>query len=156
MAEPVVGTAEDLRGVDGPLRGQRHLRHALDLVKTHHRESLPPELLGLLWASSERDRAPVFTIVGEWTRHWWSLRSPGAGSGARAGIAGCSASVDLVRDEVVALVDLSAGVLPKRASEPRKNQRAPQSLHPLRTPRHQGSPQMLRASPAVGGSVQMG
>ena len=74
---------------------------------------------------------PVFTIGGEWTRHSWYLRLPGPPGGPRAGIVRCEAPAELVRDEVVALADVSAAVLPRYASEAHKDSRAPQNLYPI-------------------------
>jgi hypothetical protein len=131
MADEVIGAAGELLVVDGPLRGRGHLRHAIGLVKTHHTEYLPPELLGVLRALTAGERTPVFTIGGEWTRHSWYLRLPGPGGGPRAGIVRCEAPSELTRDEVVALADTSASVLSAYASEPHKDQRAPQNLYPI-------------------------
>lgn len=131
MAEEVVGAEGELLVIDGPLRGRGHLRHAVGLIKTHHTEYLPAELLGVLRALGAGERTPVFTIGGEWTRHSWYLRLPGPPGGPRAGIVRCEAPAELVRDEVVALADVSAAVLPRYASEAHKDSRAPQNLYPI-------------------------
>lgn len=131
MAGEVVGAEGEVLVIDGPLRGRGHLRHAVGLVKTHHTEYLPVELLGVLRALGPGERTPVFTIGGEWTRHSWYLRLPGPPGGPRAGIVRCEASSELSRDEVVGLATLSAAVLPRYASEAHKDSRAPQNLYPI-------------------------
>ena len=122
---------EGLLVIDGPLRGRQNLRSAIGLIKTHHTDYLPTELLPVLRSLDHGERTPVFTIGGMWTRHSWYLRLPGPGGSPRAGIVRCECSSDLNAEKAVAMANVSARVLPRYASEAHKDTRAPQNLYPI-------------------------
>ena len=132
VADHALGPGDDgLLIVDGPLRGRQHLQHAIGLIKTHHTEYLPAELLGVLRSLAPGERTPVFTIGGSWTRHSWYLRLPGLPGSPRAGIVRCESSPSLQADQAIAMANTSARLLPRYASEAHKDSRAPQNLYPI-------------------------
>ena len=122
---------EGLLVIDGPLRGRQNLRSAVGLIKTHHTDYLPTELLPVLRALEPGQRTPVFTIGGMWTRHSWYLRLPGPGGSPRAGIVRCECSSDLNAEKGIAMANVAARILPRYASEAHKDTRAPQNLYPI-------------------------
>jgi hypothetical protein len=122
---------EGLLVIDGPLRGRQNLRSAVGLIKTHHTDYLPTELLHVLRALEAGQRTPVFTIGGMWTRHSWYLRLPGPGGSPRSGIVRCECSSDLTAEKAIAMANVTARVLPRYASEAHKDTRAPQNLYPI-------------------------
>jgi hypothetical protein len=122
----------DLVVVDGPLRRRDHIRGAVGFVKTHHVAYLPPaqhRIVGLLGAG---ERTPLFTLGTGWNRFSWYLRLPGATTGAPwSGVVRCECSEDLSPAEARGVADVSARTLPRFASEPHKDPRAPQNLYPI-------------------------
>jgi hypothetical protein len=83
-----------------------------------------------------------------WTRHSWYVRLPGSGGAPLAGVVRCECTADLAPADVTTLADVTAAVLPRYASEPHKDQRAPQNLYPIggleRELRHRlGDPALL-------------
>jgi hypothetical protein len=127
------GTAvvDDLLVVDGPLRGRQHLPRTVGMVKTHNVVYLAPEQNRVVAALRPGQRTPVFTIGTGWSRHSWYLCLPGGEDAPWAGVVRCEASADLAAPDVVALADTTATVLPRFASEPYKDARAPQNLYPI-------------------------
>jgi hypothetical protein len=122
---------DDLLVVDGPLRGGAHLERAVGYIKSHHSEYLPPELNSLVGSLAPRQRTPVFRMVTTWERYSWYLRLPCAPGAPWAGVIRVEASVDLDREQVVALANLTQVVLPRYASAEYKDARAPQNLYPI-------------------------
>lgn len=121
----------DLLVLDGALRGRAHIPGAVGYIKSHQRSYLPDELHSVVGGLSAGQRTPVFGLTTTWKRHSWYLRLPGGGDGAWAGIARLEASADLTVSAVTALADASARVLPRLASAPHKDPRAPQNLTPI-------------------------
>jgi hypothetical protein len=122
---------DDLLVVDGPLRGRRSLARTVGMIKTHNVEYLPAAQNLIVGRLAAGERTPVFFIGGNWSRHSWYLRLPGAEDAPWAGVVRCEASADLSRAEVIALAEASAAVLPRYASERYKEPRAPQNLYPI-------------------------
>jgi hypothetical protein len=138
----------DLIVIDGPLRGRQHIAGAVGFVKSHEVAYLPPELHRVIGALGTGERTPVFTIGTSFSRHSWYLRLPGPVAAPWAGIVRCECSSDLSPRDAVALADTSSAVLPRFASEPHKDPRAPQNLYPIggleRDLRHRlGDPRLL-------------
>lgn len=134
--------------VDGPLRGRQHLTGAVGLVKTHHVDYLPAEVRGVLRALGPGQRTPVFTIGTTWSRHSWYLRLPGPNGGPMAGIVRIEAAATLSPADAARLADVTATMLPRFASTPHKDPRAPQNLVPIaglerELRRRLGDPQLL-------------
>ncbi len=130
-ALPASNDGGDLLVIDGPLRGRSHLPRAIGYVKTHRKQYLPPELSTVVTKLAPGQRTPVFRLGTNWHRHSWYLRLPAQGGAPWAGIVRLECSADLAKPSAVALADLSAVTLPRFASSPYKDPRAPQNLAPV-------------------------
>jgi uncharacterized protein len=116
--------------VDGPLRGRQQLADTVGMVKTHYRQYLPDDLRPLLRHLDPGERTPLFRIGGPFLRQSWYVRLPG-GEGPMAGIVRCECSPHVPTDAAIRLAGWSAAILPRFASEPHKDPRAPQNLYPI-------------------------
>jgi hypothetical protein len=121
----------DLLVVDGPLDGSVAIDHAVGYVKTHHVAYLDGALADVVAQLAPGQRTPVFLATSSWTRFSWYLRLPFGTGHAWAGIVRCEVSGDLPVPEVITLADLTAATLPRFASQPHKDRRAPQNLYPI-------------------------
>lgn len=128
---PTGAAAGELLVVDGPLGDRRHIPGAVGYVKTHHVSYLPADLQRVVTALDAGDRTPLFAIGDRRFRYSWYLRLPGAATHPWWGIVRCEASGDLTRAEAVALADRVTATLPRFASQPHNDPRAPQNLHPI-------------------------
>lgn len=128
-AEPDDG--DDLLVVDGPLRGRAHLPRALGYVKTHRRQYLPAELTAVVTTLPPGHRSPVFRLGTSWHRYTWYLRLPGGSGAPWSGVVRAECAAELSRTAAVGLADLSVVALPRFASTPYKDPRAPQNLVPI-------------------------
>lgn len=117
--------------VDGPLRQRHRTAGTIGYVKTHHRSYLPEPVRPVVAALAAGQRTPVFQIGGAWSRWSWYQRLPVAIAHDWAGIVRCEASLELPIDRVGGLADRVAAVLPRFASAPQKDPRAPQNLYPI-------------------------
>jgi len=103
-------------------------------VKRLLQNYLDPEPAALLKRLEVGERTPVFLIEGaRAARYSWYLRL-GVGRPVDTALAGVvrletSAALDLAR--VTALADLSARYVPRFASDPTRDTRAPQNLYPI-------------------------
>ena len=136
MTEVEVGIASKVDGaqlvvIDGPLRGRTHIDHAVGFIKSHAVRYLPDEQHALVGMLQPGERTPVFTIGSSWSRHSWYLRLPGPSGSPWSGIARCECSPDLAPSAAIELANTTAAVLPRFASEPHKDTRAPQNLYPI-------------------------
>ena len=132
VSEEARAGSDDLLVVDGPLRsGRMHLPYVLGYVKTHRVEYLPRELSTVVTQLRAGQRSPVFDLGSRWRRHAWYLRLPGTGGGPWAGVVRVECAADLPVNRAVELADLSAVTLPRFASTPYKDPRAPQNLVPV-------------------------
>jgi len=123
--------APSLLMVDGPLRERARIPGAVGYVKTHHRSYLPEGAGAIVGALVAGQRTPVLRIGGRWSRWTWYLRLPGEVRHAWAGIVRCEASTDVAVHDVPALADRVTATLPRFASVPQKDPRAPQNLYPI-------------------------
>ena len=121
----------DLIVVDGPLYGRQHLPHTVGYIKTHRVHYLGGDAAKTVAALAPGDRTPLFRFTTSWTRHSWYLRLPGPMAHAWSGIVRLEAPAELTVDQCVALAELSSRVLPRFASAPHKDPRAPQNLYPI-------------------------
>lgn len=121
----------DLLVVDGPLRQRQRLANAVGYVKTHHAAYLPDAVRPVVARLDCGQRTPVFRIGGRFSRWSWYLRLPCAVDHGWAGVVRCEASPELRADDAFALADLVAAALPRFASAPQKDPRAPQNLYPI-------------------------
>ena len=122
---------DELLVVDGPLGDRRHIAGAVGYVKAHHVSYLPTAEQGVVAALAPGQRTPLFAVGDRRFRYSWYLRLPGPATHPWWGIVRCEASGDLRRDEAVAVADRVAATLPRFASQPHNDTRAPQNLHPI-------------------------
>jgi hypothetical protein len=120
----------DLLVVDGPLRGRR-TPDTIGYVKTQRQPYLPASLIPVVTALRSGQRTPVFLRGTSWRSYSWYLRLPGAGGAPWAGIVRMECPADLTPQAAIALADLSLVTLPRFASAPYKDPRAPQNLIPI-------------------------
>ena len=117
--------------LDGPLSGRESVPGAMGYIKSHRVEYLPPANAAAVAALAAGERSPVFFIESTWSRYSWYVRLPGGAGHPWAGIARCEAAKQLTPAEAIALADRSAATLPRYASEPYREPRAPQNLYPV-------------------------
>jgi hypothetical protein len=125
------GDDADLVVVDGPLRDRRHVPGVVGYVKTHHVRYLDPgheETIGQLVAGQ---RTPLFHIGGGFARWSWYVKLPHAVGYPWAGVIRGEAPPGLDVAEAAHVADQLTAVLPRFASQPHKDPRAPQNLHPI-------------------------
>lgn len=138
MAELEIAAAEeacnggcDLLIVDGPLRGRGHLPNAVGFIKTHQVAYLPPAQHGVVSALEAGQRTPVFATGTAFSRYACYLRLPGGLATPWAGVVRLEVPADLDVPDAIALLARAAGALPRYASKPHKEPRAPQNLYPI-------------------------
>ncbi len=125
------GCAPELLVVDGPLGDRRHIPGAVGYVKTHHVTYLPVTQQRVATALRAGERTPLFAIGDRRFRYSWYLRLPGAATHPWWGVVRCEASGDLSLAEATAVADRVTATLPRFASQPHNDPRAPQNLHPI-------------------------
>lgn len=124
--------ADQLVVLDGPLPERGGPPDTIGYVKSHHMAYLPDAQAATVGKLEAGQRTPLFVIQTNRSRYSWYLRLPGPRSGHPwAGVVRCEASADLGVDRAVALADRSAATLPRFASQPHKEARAPQNLYPI-------------------------
>jgi hypothetical protein len=117
--------------VDGPLRQHGHLPGTVGSIKTQHRAYGPPVVLETVARLGAGERTPVFVVGDVFARYSWYLRLAGPITHPLAGIVRCEAATDLPTRDAIALADRITRCLPRFASEPHKDPRAPQNLYPI-------------------------
>lgn len=127
------GGVNDLVVFDGPLRGRVGTR-TVGLIKTQHVQYLDIDEQQVVTTLEPGQRSPLFTIG---SRFSWYLRLPGPRTHGWAGIVRCESSTN--SDDIngaiataAALADRVSATLPRYASEPHKEHRAPQNLYPIK------------------------
>lgn len=125
------GAARDLLVVDGPLGDRRRIAGAVGYVKTHHVAYLDPTLQAVVGSLAPGERSPLFTVGDNRFRYSWYLRLPGPATHPWWGVVRCEASGDLGPADAAAVADRVAATLPRFASQPHNDPRAPQNLHPI-------------------------
>ncbi len=123
-------TGAGLVVVDGPLSHHHATPAAIGYVKTHHVHYLPPERRSILLTLPPRTRTPMFLIGGGSTRFSWYLRLAEA-PGPTGGLVRCEVAANLSMAGAVELADRVSSTLPRFASQPHKDPRAPQNLYPI-------------------------
>ncbi len=116
--------------VDGPLSHGSHPDGAVGYIKRQYTNYLPPELRRMLLDLPTGRRTPLFLIGGRSNRYSWYQRLAVMG-GPGGGIVRCETSAAMSVSEAVAAADQVAATLPRYASEPHKDGRAPQNLYPI-------------------------
>jgi hypothetical protein len=117
--------------LDGPLDGSVEVPHAVGYVKTHHVAYLPDEVRPVVAALAPGERTPLFLAQSSWSRFSWYQRLPYGSGHPWAGVVRCEASADLDASSAARLADRTAASLPRFASRPHKDVRAPQNLYPI-------------------------
>jgi hypothetical protein len=132
VAERTRRSGSELIVLDGPLReSTKELRDAVGVIKSHDVKYLPTELDRVVGDLAAGERTPVFALDARFRKFSWYLRLPGPSGGPWAGIVRCEASAALRADNVIALADRVAATLPRFASAPHKDARAPQNMYPI-------------------------
>lgn len=117
--------------VDGPLRDRRHVPGVVGYVKTHHVRYLDPGHEETVAALVAGQRTPLFHIDGGFPRWSWYVKLPYAAGHPWAGVIRGEAPTGLAVDVAAGVADQLTAVLPRFASAPHKDPRAPQNLHPI-------------------------
>src|SRR5690606_31375953 len=104
---------------------------AVGYIKTHHVSYLPPALHPVVAHLGAGERTPLVRGGGHRYRWSWYLRLPGPATHAWWGVVRCEAPGDLALVDAVARADVVAATLPRFASQPHNDPRAPQNLHPI-------------------------
>jgi hypothetical protein len=121
----------DLLVVDGPLRNRRQLPRTIGYVKTQQKLYLPAALNVVVTSLRPGQRTPVFHLGTVWGGWSWYLRLPGGSGAPWSGIVRVECSPDLTADQAIELAEISGATLPRFASSPYKDPRAPQNLVPI-------------------------
>lgn len=123
--------AAQLTVVDGPLSGRQNVPGAVGYVKTHHTSYLPPGVEHVIAALRPGERTPLFVTQTSWSRYSWYLRLPHATGHPWAGVVRLEATAELPLEGARRLADVTAATLPRFASHPHRDPRAPQNLYPI-------------------------
>jgi hypothetical protein len=126
-----LSSGDDTLIVDGPLRGRGHLPNSVGYVKTQHTQYLAPPLDHVVTRLAVGQRTPLFEITGMLSRVSWYARLPGARTHSLAGIVRCEIDANVSLDAARRLADQVTARLPRFASSPHKDSRAPQNLYPI-------------------------
>lgn len=127
----IEGTDADLVVFDGPLRGRTY-QQGVGFIKTQHVQYLPDREQQVLSTLRAGQRTPLFLIGGpRFTRWSWFLRLPGPLSHPMSGIARCELPGRGSVSDAALRADTVTATLPRYASEPHKDSRAPQNLYPI-------------------------
>jgi hypothetical protein len=122
--------AAELVVIDGHLQHREAVENAIGYLKTQRQRYLPPEQHGLIRRLAPGERTPVF-LIKKPERYSWYARLPHKHGLPLPGIVRYEASSSLTGEEAVRLAKLAAATLPRFASEPHKDDRAPQNLYPI-------------------------
>jgi hypothetical protein len=127
----IEGVDAELVVFDGPLRGRTYLE-GVGFIKTQHVQYLPDREQQVLTTLRAGQRTPLFLIGGSrFTRWSWYLRLPGPFAHPMSGIARCEVPGRGSVDDAARRADTVTATLPRFASEPHKDSRAPQNLYPI-------------------------
>ena len=123
--------ADALVLLDGPVTNRTHISGAVGVIKTHATAYLPRELHLMVGDLPACARTPLFTIGGRGSRHSWYVRLPGGPDAPWAGVVRCECAASFAPADAIALAEVVTATLPRYASEPHKEARAPQNLYPV-------------------------
>ena len=99
-------------------------------VKREHVEYLPSELWDVKYGLGVGRRTPLFVTTTSWSRYSWYVRLA-TGSGPAEGLVRCEISGDMDIATAVRIADQVTATLPRFASAPHKDPRAPENLYPI-------------------------
>lgn len=112
--------------------GVREPLPVIGFIKSHHKAYLGPDLEPTVRALRAGQRTPVFMFGVIRPRYSWYLRlAPSEGQHPWAAIVRCEVSATLSQQRAFELADLAARHLPRFASKPFWDTRAPQNLVPI-------------------------
>lgn len=139
LAGRLVAEPDTLVVRDGPLRYTTpDAGPVLGYVKTLHTHYLAGPAEDLLWKLPFGQRSPLFAIGGSAPRYSWYLRSGAPelapekrGLHGLVGIVRLEVSMQMPLAEAVKLADASCAFIPRYASHPSRDPRAPQNLTPV-------------------------
>lgn len=117
--------------VDGPLSGHHKTDATIGYIKSHRVMYLDEALTRTIHALAPGDRTPLFLTTTSWSRYSSYLRLPGPKTHPWAGIVRIEVAADARLEEAKLLADTAAATLPRYASVPLKDPRAPQNLFPI-------------------------
>jgi hypothetical protein len=115
---------------DGPLEHGIAGR-VVGVIKSHVITYLPPDLNVLVGSIPVGHRTPLFTIWDHRKYSWYVRLADLAGGHPWSGVVRCETPGQLPLEEVLAIADRSAAILPLVSSEPHLDPRAPQNLVPI-------------------------
>jgi hypothetical protein len=121
----------DLLVVDGPLSSHHARAGVVGYVKSHHVSYLEPELERVVGRLEPLERTPLFLTKTSFPRYSTYLRVGGERTHPFAGVVRLELSAESPFDDVRRLVSLAARTLPRYASVPHKDPRAPSNLFPI-------------------------
>ncbi len=128
---------ESLVVFDGPLADRTGgAGGSVGYIKTQHVQYLPPPLHAMIGRLQIGQRTPLFAVGGRFPIWSWYLRLPIPVSHAMSGVVRLELPVadrtgsDL-KQWAVDRADTVSRILPRFASEPHKDGRAPQNLYPI-------------------------
>ncbi len=116
--------------VDGPLSHVREIPDAVGYIKSHKVQYLPVELRPVLISLPVGQRTPLFLTTTTWSRFSWYLRLASA-PGPAGGLVRCEVSADQSAADAARAASKVSATLPRFASSPHKDPRAPQNLYPI-------------------------
>jgi hypothetical protein len=127
-----VGEPDDLVFLDGPVRGRTHPR-TVGYIKTQQVSYLTEALRLTVEKLAVGQRTPLFLTKSQNWQHWsWYLRLSDHGDHPWESVVRCEApkeGVDL--PAAIVLADEATATLPRYASQPHRDVRAPQNLYPI-------------------------
>lgn len=121
----------DLTVLDGPLSGRASVGEAVGYVKSHRVAYLPPSVEGLVRRLDPTERTPLFVLQTNRTRFSWYLRLPGGSGHPWSGVVRLEAPASATLQRARELADLVGATLPRFASPPHRDPRAPVNLLPI-------------------------
>lgn len=116
--------------VDGPLSHHRLVEGAVGYVKREHVEYLPAELWDVKYGLAVGRRTPLFLTTTSWSRYSWYLRLAN-GAGPAEGLVRCEVTGDMDVAAAIRIAEQVTATLPRFASAPHKDPRAPENLYPI-------------------------
>lgn len=119
--------------VDGPLNNVRRTRKVpiVGYVKTHHRRMLAPQFWLRVPELKAGERSSIFAIGDECYASYLRVGDAGPWASPWAGIARIEVPSGVGRDEAKQVLDWACSVLPRYASSPHRDARAPVNLTPI-------------------------
>jgi hypothetical protein len=121
----------DLVVVDGPLSTHHFRPRTIGYIKSHRVTYLDATLERTVHQLRAGERTPLFLTTASWSRYSAYLELDETKSHPWAGIVRLEVPAEVPLAEARALVDAASRALPRYASVPHKDPRAPQNLFPI-------------------------